>query len=72
MTETDSKGEKKDIVWIIFFSILTVLWWACIWNLFENGLDMIVGHRKGLHQFCYLLIAILIAFTFYEYPHLIM
>jgi hypothetical protein len=71
MTETVSKDKQKGILWIVFLSIVAIIWWACIWNLFENGLDMIVGHRKGLHQFCYLLIAILIFFTFYEYPHLL-
>jgi len=67
LTEHQKKG-RHNVVWILFMSVVAVIWWASLWGLFEGILTAISGHRKNLLHFFYLILVVLIFFTFYEYP----
>lgn len=63
--------ESKDVVWIIFLSVIGVIWWASIWGIFQGTLEALVGHKKNL-QFMYnIMIAIVIGYVYYQNPQML-
>jgi len=67
------KGEEssKNAVWMIFLSVIAIMWWASIWGIFQVTFDALVGHKKSLHFMYYLMIAIVIGYVYYHNPQML-
>jgi hypothetical protein len=63
--------ERGKVGWLIFISVLVVLWWLCIWELLEGGLETITKGNKTMRREICALTALGIALLVYFYPELI-
>jgi len=55
---------------ILFLSVCIVIWWVCIWGLFEEPIQLITKGRMRLRMTIYASILTLMFFTLAEHPEI--
>jgi hypothetical protein len=61
----------EDRVWkILFLSVCVVIWWVCLWGLFEEPIQLITKGRMRLRMTIYASILVLMFFTLAEHPEI--
>lgn len=61
---------EDKVLKILFLSVCIVIWWVCLWGLFEEPIQLITKGRMRLRMTIYASILALMFFTLCEYPEI--
>jgi hypothetical protein len=70
-TELEHKVDKHKVAGIVVLSLLVVIWWLCMWELFENALTYLSNGSKSLRRIICAVGAVSIFLTVYFNPELL-